>query len=59
MNRYTLRELIQIKNGKDHKELGQGNIPIFGSGGLMRYGDKAIFDDESILLHKNWHSKTD
>jgi type I restriction enzyme S subunit len=50
MKRYTLRELLQIKNGKDHKELGQGNIPIYGSGGLMRYGNKAIFDDESILL---------
>ncbi len=50
MNRYKLKDLLQIKNGKDHKELGEGNIPVFGSGGIMRYADKAIYDEESILL---------
>jgi type I restriction enzyme S subunit len=50
MNRYTLRDLIQIKNGRDHKELGEGNIPVFGSGGIMRFADKAIYNNESILL---------
>ncbi len=50
MNSYKLKELLSIKNGKDHKELNAGNIPVFGSGGIMRYGDKAIFNDESILL---------
>ena len=39
---YKLKELLNIKNGKDHKELKNGNIPIYGSGGIMRYGDKAI-----------------
>jgi type I restriction enzyme S subunit len=50
MRTYKLRELLSIKNGKDHKELKNGTIPIYGSGGIMRYGDKAIFDDVSILL---------
>ncbi len=50
LNRYTLRELLQIKNGRDHKELAEGNIPVFGSGGVMRYANKAIYDGESILL---------
>ncbi|MBA4240441.1 MAG: hypothetical protein C0448_06930 [Sphingobacteriaceae bacterium] len=50
MKLYTLKELLQIKNGRDHKELGQGNIPVFGSGGLMRYADKSLYEDESILL---------
>lgn len=50
MRTYKLRELLSIKNGKDHKELKNGSIPIYGSGGIMRYGDKAIFDDVSILL---------
>lgn len=31
MKRFYLRELLQIKNGRDHKELSDGNIPIFGS----------------------------
>jgi len=50
MRTYKLKELLSIKNGKDHKELKNGTIPIFGSGGIMRYGDRAIFNDESILL---------
>ncbi len=50
MNNYKLKDLLSIKNGKDHKELNDGNIPVFGSGGIMRYGDRALFDDESILL---------
>jgi type I restriction enzyme, S subunit len=50
MKEYTLRDLLQIKNGKDHKSLGEGKIPVLGSGGIMRYADKFIFDDESILL---------
>ena len=50
LNRYTLRDLLQIKNGRDHKDLAEGNIPVFGSGGVMRYASKAIYDGESILL---------
>jgi type I restriction enzyme S subunit len=50
MRTYKLKELLSIKNGKDHKELKNGDIPIFGSGGIMRYGDRSIFNDESILL---------
>lgn len=48
--RYTLRDLLQIKNGRDHKNLGEGEIPVFGSGGIMRFADKAIYNEESILL---------
>jgi type I restriction enzyme S subunit len=50
MKSFTLKDLIKIKNGKDHKQLKNGTIPILGSGGLMRYGDKAIYEKESILL---------
>ncbi|WP_276978113.1 restriction endonuclease subunit S [Flavobacterium filum] len=50
MKEYFLEELLQIKNGRDHKHLPDGNIPVFGSGGLMRYVDQAIYNDESILL---------
>jgi type I restriction enzyme S subunit len=52
MNRinYKLRDLLQIKNGKDHKDLGDGNIPVYGTGGIMRYADKSLYEEESILL---------
>lgn len=50
MNEFYLKELLEIKNGRDHKQLGDGPIPVLGSGGLMRYADKAIYDRPSILL---------
>ena len=50
MRTYKLKQLLSIKNGRDHKELNPGNIPVYGSGGIMRYGDKAMYNDESILL---------
>lgn len=45
-----LKELFEIKYGKDHKSIAEGEIPIFGSGGIMRYGDKAIYSNESVLI---------
>ncbi|WP_321347075.1 restriction endonuclease subunit S [uncultured Draconibacterium sp.] len=50
MNNHKLKALLTIKNGKDHKALDAGNIPVFGSGGLMRYVNQFIYDEESILL---------
>lgn len=50
MNNYKLKDLLEIKNGKDHKHLSDGNIPVYGSGGVMRYANDSIYDDESILL---------
>lgn len=45
-----LGDLIEIKYGKDHKKLNKGNIPCFGSGGIMRYVDEQLYDKESILI---------
>ena len=50
MKRYKLSELIEIKNGRDHKDLPNGDYPVFGSGGIMRYVNKYIYDKPSILL---------
>lgn len=50
MKQYFLEELLQIKNGRDHKHLPDGNIPVYGSGGFMRFVNQAIYNDESILL---------
>lgn len=36
MKKYKLRELLTIKNGKDHKQLKEGVYPVLGSGGVMR-----------------------
>jgi len=46
----TLSDVMELKYGKDHKHLNDGKIPIYGSGGIMRYGDTAIYNQESILI---------
>ena len=45
-----LGNLIEVKYGKDHKKLKDGNIPCFCSGGLMRYVDDYLYNEESILI---------
>ena len=45
-----LSSVCEIKYGKDHKHLGNGEIPVYGSGGIMRFADKALFEKESILI---------
>lgn len=47
---YRLGELLTIKYGKDHKKLHNGSIPAYGSGGIMRYVDKSIYEYPSILI---------
>lgn len=45
-----LSEICNIRYGKDHKKLNDGNIPVYGSGGLMRYVDRAIHNSKSVLI---------
>ena len=45
-----LRELLEIKNGKDYKHLIEGKIPVYGSGGVMTTVNDFLYDGESILL---------
>ena len=47
---YKLGDVLTIKYGKDHKQLADGDIPIYGSGGIMRYGDRSLYDSPSILI---------
>lgn len=46
----TLGDLVIVRYGKDHKKLLDGNIPVYGSGGLMRYAEKCLYDKESVLI---------
>ena len=45
-----LGNIIDIKYGKDHKKLLDGDFPVYGSGGLMRYVEKALYSGESVLI---------
>lgn len=47
---YKLGDLVKIQYGKDHKHLADGRIPLYGSGGIMRYVEKALYEKESILI---------
>lgn len=48
--KYKLKELLTIKNGKDHKQLPEGDYPVYGSGGYMRSVNSFLYDRKSILL---------
>ena len=46
-----LKELISVNYGKDHKKVpDDGNIPVYGSGGLMRKCNKSLFSGEAVLI---------
>lgn len=45
-----LSDLITVKYGKDHKKLIDGNIPVYGSGGVMRYVERPLYTQESVLI---------
>ena len=46
----TLAELVDFRYGKDHKKLQDGLFPVYGSGGIMRYAEQALYDKESVLI---------
>ena len=51
LNIVQLEEVVTIKNGKDWKKLGQGNIPVYGSGGEMGiFVDKYSYDKPTVLI---------
>jgi type I restriction enzyme S subunit len=45
-----LADFVNIKYGKAHHALSDGEFPVYGSGGLMRYAEKPIYDKESVLI---------
>ena len=47
---YRLGEVLTIKYGKDHKKLLDGDIPVYGSGGIMRYVNNHIYEGPSIMI---------
>lgn len=45
-----LSEVLTIRNGKDYKHFGEGNVPVYGSGGIMTYIDTAVYKKPSVLI---------
>jgi type I restriction enzyme S subunit len=45
-----LGEVTKIKHGKDWKGLNPGDIPVYGSGGIMGYVDRYLYDKPTVLI---------
>lgn len=45
-----MKKLFKVGNGRDHKHLSNGEIPVYGSGGYMRSVDDYLYDGESVCI---------
>lgn len=45
-----LHKCFKIANGKDFKHLGNGNIPVFGTGGIITFVNDYLYDGETICI---------
>ena len=45
-----LGNLVKIKNGKSYKGFDSGDIPVYGSGGIMTYVDRSAYSGPSVLI---------
>jgi type I restriction enzyme S subunit len=50
VNVVKLEDIIIIKHGKDYKKLNAGDIPVYGSGGIMTYVDQYAYDKPTVLI---------
>ncbi|MBI9035913.1 MAG: restriction endonuclease subunit S [Bacteroidales bacterium] len=45
-----LGEVLSIGSGRDYKHLKSGNIPVYGTGGLMLFVNDFLYDGESVCI---------
>lgn len=45
-----VQEIVNIKPGRDYKHLQSGNIPVYGSGGIMTYVNEFSYNRPTVLL---------
>lgn len=45
-----MKEILSIGSGKDYKHLNKGDIPVYGTGGLMTMVDGYLFDGETVCI---------
>lgn len=50
MKYYTLEEICSIEYGKDHKRLDDGDIPLFGTSGVIRYVNASLYSGPSVMI---------
>ena len=47
-NSVPICDVLKIGSGKDYKHLDDGDIPVYGTGGLMTFVNDFLFEGESI-----------
>jgi type I restriction enzyme S subunit len=47
---YLIKEILTIGSGKDYKHLSQGEVPVFGTGGLMTKVNSFLYDGETVCI---------
>ena len=51
VRKFTIEDIAKIKNGKDWKNLGKGNTPVYGSGGKMDvYVNEHSYNKPTVLI---------
>ena len=45
-----LGDCLSIGNGKDYKHLKDGNIPVYGTGGIMCYVNDYLYDGTTVCI---------
>lgn len=46
----SIGSVLSIGNGRDYKDLGHGDVPVFGTGGYMTSVNKCLLDGESVFI---------
>ena len=45
-----IHSILKIGSGRDYKHLNYGNIPVFGTGGLMTYVNDFLYNGETVCI---------
>ena len=45
-----LSDLVRIRNGCDYKTLSPGNVPVYGSGGVLTHVSEALGEGPTVLI---------
>lgn len=45
-----LSQILSVGNGRDYKHLRKGNVPVYGTGGLMCYVNDYLYEGETVCI---------
>lgn len=50
MRKVKLKDVLKIHNGTTYKHLNTGDVPLYGSGGVMSFVNDYLYEGEAVLL---------